>query len=231
MANQSIDNRERYTVIELGAVVVGGLITIVVTIVVEWVRKPKLDIEIGDPADNNYPSGQIQQGRFIYLHVHNKPLSFFRWMARNPALQCHGTITFHDMEGQRIFDRAMPIRWSDSPEPIAPQVVVNNTAVTLIDPHRIGDIERRDIHPGESERMDIVARFENDTECYGWSNQNYFSTPAWRNPDWCLPRGKYLACVNVVSSGEKCTRVFRVINTGQRKDLHVEHPQPNDKVH
>jgi len=214
------------------AVIVGGLITIATTIFIEWLRKPRLQIDICPPTDNTYKKSMpAQEARFLYVHVSNKSLPFLaRWMSRTPALQCHGTITFHDMEGQRIFSRAMPIRWSDAPEPVTPQVIVNNTSVVLIDPHRMALIERRDIYPGELERMDIAARFDNDTDCYGWSNENYFSKPTWRNPNWCLPRGNYLARVNVVSAGDRCTRIFRVINTAQRTDFRVENPQPTDKV-
>ena len=214
-------------------IILGGLITIATAIFVEWVRKPRLVISIDDAVDNQYgPRFPAQLGRFTYLRVRNRHLpASMRWMARGPALQCHGSVTFHDMSGQGIFGRSMPIRWSDAPEPITPAVSVGGTTVIVHDPARIAAIERRDIYPGESERMDIVARFDSDTACHGWTNANYFSNPKWRNPDWLLPAGNYLARVTVVSAGEQCSAVFRIINSStSRQDLRIEPKQPEDVV-
>jgi hypothetical protein len=34
-------------------------------------------------------------------------------MSRNAAIQCHSAITFHHLDGQKVFNRTMPIRWSN----------------------------------------------------------------------------------------------------------------------
>lgn len=215
-------------------VVLGGLITIATAIFIEWLRKPRLELNIDPAVENNYDSRfPARVGRFTYLRIKNKELPLMvRWMARNPALQCHGTISFHDMSGQNIFGREMPIRWSDAPEPVTPAFTIGGTHVIVHDPARIAAIERRDIYPGESERVDIVARFDSDTACHGWTNANYFTNPQWRNPDWILPQGNYLAQVSVVTSGQKCVEVFRIINSStNRGDLRIEPKQPNDAIH
>ena len=214
-------------------VFIGCLITIATAMFVEWLRKPRLAIDITEAADNNYgPQFPAQAGRFTYLRVHNRPLpALVRWMSRAPALQCHGVVTFHDMTGQDIFGRSMPIRWSDAPEPVTPQVTVGGTHVLIHDPARIAAIERQDIYPGESERMDLVARFDQDADCYGWTNAGYFSNPKWRNPDWKLPQGNFLARVSIVTAGEQCVEVFRIINSSaQRTDLRIEPKQRSDQV-
>jgi hypothetical protein len=137
-------------------------------------------------------------------------------------------ISFHDLQGQDIFGRTMPIRWSDAPEPVAPQLIINNMSVAMIDPDRIAIISRRNIYPGESERLDVAVRFDSDVDCYGWTNDNYFSEPKWRNPKWRLPGGCFLARVTVISAGERSAKLFRVINCSLRTDFRLELARPED---
>jgi hypothetical protein len=87
-----------------------------------------------------------------------------------------------------------------------------------------------DVYPGEQERLDIAARFDNESECYGWSNDSYFSDPVWRIPDWRLPPGRYLVNVTVVSSGEKATGLFRLVNDVPQSDFRLQEALPDDRI-
>lgn len=69
-----------------------------------------------------------------------------------------------------------------------------------------------DVQPGESEIFDVAAKLDNEEECYGWSNESYFSEPIWRNPNWQIPRGRYLIKATVVSASQKVTEILRLIN-------------------
>ena len=217
------------TVIE---VVLCAAIAILITIWIENLRKPKLRLRIAPPTDLRYQNRPATDARFLGLELLNMPLSrIARWMLRNAALQCHRTITFHHLDGQNIFGRAMPIRWSGSPEPVTMQVSLGSQHLLITDPARFTLTPRVDVYPGELERLDIAAKFDDEGECYGWSNENYFSVPIWRNPDWRLPHGRYLVKVTVVSAGEKCTGTFRLINDVARQDFRIESVLPQDKVH
>jgi hypothetical protein len=152
-----------------------------------------------------------------------------RWMSRSAAVQCHGFVTFHHLDGQNIFGRPMPLRWSGSPEPL-PLIFLGANPGRIIDPIRMSIDSRIDIHPGESGRVDTAVKFDNEPECYGWSNLNYFSAPPWRNPDWKIPVGRYLIRVVVESAGERCEGIFRLINDVGQQDFRLEPCLPQDRV-
>lgn len=212
-------------------VVLGAIIAILITIWSENLRKPNLEIRIASPADVQYKGRPATQARSLGLELINKPLPrWARWMSRDAAIQCHGTITFHHLDGQNVFGRAMPIRWSGSPEPIAMRLVVDDKHIFIADPARFTLTPRIDVYPGEAEHLDVASRFDNEDECYGWSNESYFSNPVWRNPDWKLPSDRYLVKVTVISAGDKCTGIFRLINDVAQQDFRVEPSLPSDFV-
>ena len=212
-------------------VIFGAVVAILITIIVENVRKPKLEIKLAEHHDNahlqNRPAKSV---RFLAVDLLNKPLPWlFRWMSRSAALQSHGSISFHHLDGQNVFGRSMPIRWSGSPEPVPIHLQIDNTRVLIADPARLSLISRMDVYPGEKQRLDVSAKFDDEKECYGWSNESYFSDPAWRNPDWKIPYGRYLVKVTVISSGEKVSGIYRLINDVAQLDFRLEEATLDDK--
>jgi hypothetical protein len=112
-------------------------------------------------------------------------------MIRASALQCRATITFHHLDGQNIFGRAMNGRWSGSPEPVTlPVVGPQGQQFQIIDFTRLTLESRMDIYPGQIECLDIAARSDDDEECYGWNNEAYFSVSPWKTQNWRLARGR-----------------------------------------
>jgi hypothetical protein len=215
----------------LVAVVLGAIVAIGITILLEVLRKPKLELRIAPPVDAQYQGRPATRARFLYLELINKPLPVLaRWMTRNGALQCHGTVAFHHLDGQSVFGRVMPIRWSGLPEPVPLHFVVDDKHVLLLDPLKLTLTQRVDVYPGEAERLDVAARFDNEPECYGWSNESYFSDPIWRNPNWRLPSDRYLVKVTIISAGEKCRGIFRLINDVVQQDFRVEPALSSDSV-
>lgn len=215
------------TILEIG---LGALIAIAFTIIIENLRKPKLYIKLAAPIDNNYINRPAQNVRFLGVEVINNNLpKFARWMLRNSAIYCHAEITFHHLDGQDIFGRIMEGRWSGSPEPASIHFKVGDNVFSISDPFKL--ISRIDIPPGESQRLDIAAKFENETECYGWNNESYFSNPIWRNPNWKMFRGRYLVRVKIISSGQIVNETFRLINDVERGDFRLEKRLPNDNIH
>jgi hypothetical protein len=216
----------------------GALLAILTTIIVEYARKPNLKIKIDQDNDIEYPDVRpAKHAHFLYLKLTNENLpKAFRWMQRSPALQVHGFITFHHLNGQKIFKDSMEIRWSRAPEPVATRGVIIDDddkpkPLFIFDFLRIMLEQRRDIYPGESEPFDVATRFEEEKECYGWNNETYFIQEGnWRNPNRKLDSGSYLVNVEIVSAGEKCTGLFRLINEGTRKDFRLVEAQEGDKV-
>jgi hypothetical protein len=226
----------------LGAVF-GGILTILITVFVEYLRSPSLGLSLGEePRDHPYPEGKpARVMRSLTVKLSNKALWGPRWMTRAPALQCRATITFHHLDGQDVFGRAMEGRWCESAQPAgmegAGEIVRTNERqesdriiFRIIDPMRVTLKSRIDVYPGESELLDIAVRLDDDEPCYGWNNETYFCETPWRNPKWKLERGRYLVRVTVVSSGQKCVGTFRLINDVTRSDFRLEASRPEDNL-
>lgn len=213
-------------------IIIGAVIAIAITIFIEVMRKPKLRIYIDDHHDrtynNQYPANEA---RFLAVRVRNEPLPCLaRWMSRNTASACHAMITFHHLDGQNVFGRDMAGRWSRTPEPVPGIITIGNQQGVLFDHGRLIGIQRIDIPPGEAERLDVAAKFDQDEECYGWSNENYFSNPQWKNPSWQLPRNRYLVRILIRSLGERCEATYRLVADVSRGDFRLEDPLPEDQA-
>ena len=217
---------------EIANIVAGGIITILVTISVEVLRRPKLRMAPANATDVTYGGDRpATTGRYLGVDLVNEPLPWFaRWMSRGAALQCSGIITFHNLDGQRFFAREMPVRFARTPEPVPVQLRVGEAIIAFFDPSRASAESRIDVYPGESTALDVAVKFDSEEEAYGWSNLNYFSTPPWRNTDWKLPRGRYLVAITISSSGQKCRGVFRLLNEAGPMDFRLEPALPTDKV-
>jgi len=227
---QSLDAIEINQKVVSMEILLGGLITIFVAIFIEHYRRPKLRINITEPIDQTYTSHPAQNARFLLLQIENvKPI--LKFLSRNPALQCHGLISFHHLDdGQNYFGRTMRLRWSGSPEPLPLTVEINNQIGRIYDPLRFSLDSFVDIHTGESWNSDVAAKFDADDECYGWTNENYFSDPIWRNPAWGLPKGRYLVNVEIITSGNKISRLFRLINDVKINDFRLEPALKQDGI-
>ncbi len=182
-------------------VLFGGLITVLTAVIVERWRKPKIRIEVAQAIDMSYPAAPAQKARFVVVRVRNIALPrVCRWMLRNAAERCVATISFHHLDGQKVFSDNMNARWSSSPEPL------NHIA------YLFWSVFRVEIYPGEKEILNVAAKFDQDLDCFGWCDENYHSTPQWRNPKWQLPPCRYLVQVTVRSAGETEKRIFRLVN-------------------
>ncbi|MBW1794192.1 MAG: hypothetical protein JRJ38_07145 [Deltaproteobacteria bacterium] len=212
-------------------VVFGAIIAALIPISIEVLRKPKLDLEVVPPVDMQLHGQPANRMRSVRLKLNNKPLPrWARWMYRNPALQCHGNITFHHKDGQNVFGRSMVLRWCGAPEPNPLEIRIGNAQGYVFDPVRITHLQKMDIYPGESVDIDIAARFDDEPECYGWSNESYFSNPPWRTPRWQLEPNRYIVRVTVLSSGETVSGIFRLVNDVGQQDFRLEDALPADSV-
>ncbi len=196
------------------SIVLGGLITILTAIGVEYFRRPKLRLAIEDPPLDRLLPDAKKMRRQLRLILHNESLSYgFGWMQRAAAIQCRGEITFHHLnDGQNIFGRVTAVRWANSPEPIASQIMSLDDKVQFYiqDFTRTSTESRIDVYPGEEQPLDVAVRFDGEVDCYGWNNDSYFYN--WRNPNWKLGRDRFLVKVVITSSGQKCTGIFRLVN-------------------
>jgi hypothetical protein len=90
----------------------------------------------------------------------------------------------------------------------------------IADPQRFSQTSEIDIPPGESELLDVAVRFGAEEECYGWNNEGYLH--GWRNPNWQLPKGRYVVTVTVRTTGRKEARTFYLDNNRTRAEFRLE---------
>lgn len=202
----------------------GAMLSLLVGIAIEYQRKPKLSVEVEDPpTDRVYPNAPASDARFVRVVVRNRAMpGVLRWLGRSPAQQCMGYVQFHHLDdGAPVFARPMPARWAGADEPVSHQVLPSGQVAQLFDVARYNAAVRRDCYPGIPEPLDVAVRFDSDDDCYGWSNENYLPGKGWRNPDFKLPRGRYLVTVTIRSSGEDVFSVFKLENSVGRQHFRL----------
>jgi hypothetical protein len=194
----------------------GALLSLCVSIIIEFQRKPKLSIKVEEPpTDVTYSNRPANKARFLRVRLSNRAMpKFLRWLGRNAAIHCHGEIQFyHQNNGAPVFSKPMPIRWAGSDEPFSYQALPGGQLAWIFDPSKFNAAFYRDCHAGSEEPIDVVARFDSDTDCYGWTNENYLQNKGWRNADWKLPSGRFLVTITVHTSGEKVVDLFELENS------------------
>jgi len=116
--------------------------------------------------------------RCLRVKVRNRELPFLlRWMKRETARSCLGTVQFKYSDGTNYFSEAMPARWAGSPEATPLQGVVSTQnkitgEVVLWDAARISVISKMDIPAGEQEDLDISVRCDAESDAYGFNNES-----------------------------------------------------------
>lgn len=196
-------------------IILGGLITIVIAAVFEYLKQPKLYFKY-DPeicrVENRYNGSTASIAVFLTIQLWNrKPPWMLFWLNRNTADHCSGHITFHFLEdGGRAIDKAMRIRWSGSPEPTS-NFIIDGQPTTLFDPSKLDLSYWQPCYPNNKITLDVVARFDKDEECYGWTAENYLYN--WRNPKFKLPAGRYLVRIEVLSGGLTVSETYKLENS------------------
>jgi hypothetical protein len=188
---------------------VSGIVGILIVLWIERQRRPSLTIKLGKP-------GEIKEGdilkrkpsKWLHVQVHNRNVP--KWLAwvyhGEPALTCRAWITFHHLDGQRLFDREMVARWSGSDEPKVEIINTDKGQVARL----IGAQNSFDIPPGEQTDIDVVFRAKSDNDCFGWNNESYLYD--WRHPGWHLEKGRYIAKIRVKTGGREYVNAFLIAN-------------------
>jgi hypothetical protein len=209
--------------------VLGVLASVIVTVFFEFLKHPSLRVSEAPRDDMHYGTGHkiARVARFIQVRVVNrKPLVFFRWLlSRYTALQCQAEISFFRLDGQKIFD--MTGRWSGWPEPLALTGHVGGMPIQLVNPYYLSpEFRRVDIYPRVPRKLDIAVRFDDESECYGWTTENY--QEEWRSPSRRLPQGTFLVKVTVYTDSKPSCGLFRLINDSDADKFRLSDASPGD---
>ena len=192
--------------------IVGSL---VVSMFVEWMRKPRIIISILPPEEVGQYSGGTLIGTFASLKVRvsNDPLPLaFRWMQRQSARDCRATLQFLRGDASPFIARSMPGRWAASVQPVPLEGVIHPSGqeIEIHDIARLTADSRIHIPAGETENLDVAVRFPGATDAFGWTNESYRYGGC--HPGFTLPTGRYLVDILVQSEGVKRQERFRLEN-------------------
>ena len=201
----------------------GAFFSLIASIYIEYQRRPKLSFVIEETPCEIKDRGGVKDARFLRVKLLNAPIDrMFKWLGREAAIQCRGQIEFCHLDDKKpIFSRPMPIRWSSSEEPITTQLGENNVPVKMFDSTKYNEAFLRNCYPGTPELIDIAARFDAESDCYGWSNETYLPSKGWRNPEWKLEKGRYIVRVTVNSVGQIAVGEFKLENSAGRADFRL----------
>lgn len=197
---------------------ISGIVGILIVLWIERQKRPGLTIKLGQSGElkDDDPLKRMP-GKWLHVQVHNKNVpKWLSWVYHGePALASRAWITFHHLDGQKVFDREMIARWSSSEEPKVVVISIDNEQAKRL----IGGHDYIDIPPGEHFDLDIVFRSKNDNDCYGWSNESYLYD--WKHPEWRLEKGRYIAKIKVKTGGREYINAFLIANDVRYEDLRL----------
>lgn len=168
-------------VFDLSEIIFAGFIGAVIALLLEKLKRPKLEIIISEKAnqDYTYPKTNVVPGRwkFYRVYVRNKQMPrYLSWLLkRETAEQVHAKITIREI------NKTMKGRWAGTME--------LPTASPLDIRRLVNFPEPETIFPGEKELLDVFAKHENDSVAYGWNNESYLNK--WRTPKYKMTPGSY----------------------------------------
>lgn len=188
-------------------IIAGILGAMIVLFVVERRRRPNLTIVI----EPDFP--KLPQRNHLRVLVTNQnlypPLSLI--YDREPALMCRAWISFYYTDGTRVYPREMVARWAKTPEPLSPiHEVKTNDGRSVFIANEPKTQDWVDIAAGETTALDIVLRFNNESDCFGWNNDGYARD--FRNTDWKLGQGRYHVKIRIETGGREFSKSFQLIN-------------------
>jgi hypothetical protein len=214
-------------------IILGGLVSFFFIMWVEYQRLPKIRLNISypNPIDVNFfdDNGKIiNQVKSLRINVSNEKLDSW-WLCRYPASKCYAFITFYHLSGQKIFDTPMAARWVKAPQPVPIRGLVNGSKITIYDLERLTPQSNIDIHPGETEIIDVAVRPNNNDFGYGFCNESYFA-PGLLFPKWKFGKGEFNIIIEIISSSGKVKEIFKIINNGKNGDFKLAEALQIDRL-
>lgn len=198
----------------IGGFLLGILASGIAWLITEYAAGPSLDIVV----DKNREQGQSQGNppyEFYHVRVRNMPA---KWPlpGRKPAWVCTASIDVFRLDGSRAITGGIIARWTSHPEPLLP-VVAQGQVENVLDPARLIQARRMDVHGHSEEPVSVAVKFEGDPDCYIFTNESYLF-PLWQNPSWRLSPGRYRLRVTVYYERGRVEKDFELSNVGPRRD-------------
>lgn len=194
----------------LGGFVLGIGASSIAWMITERLSQPKLEVR---PDSSRYQAQLVGSAghEFYHVVVSNAPT---RWPVpgRQPAWACTARVEVYRPDGSREIAGEVHARWTSQPEPLLP-VVVQGQQANVLDPARIMQSRRMDVHGHHDELVAVAIKFEDQADCHIFSNESYVH-PQWQNPAWRLGPGRYRLRVIILFQGGRSITDFELQNAG-----------------
>lgn len=204
---------------ELAVGLIGGFLfgiaaSSIAWVLTEYAARPSLDLI----PDSNRSQGRLADGvlhEFYHVKVVNRP-AMWPVPGRRPAWACAAGIQVFNVDGTPAISGDVHARWTSQPEPLLP-VAVQGQMGAVLDPARLMQARRMDVHGHHEELISVLVKFEGEPGCHIFTNESY-SFPRWQNPVWHLPLGRYRLRVTVYYEQGRAQRDFELRNNGPSRD-------------
>ena len=191
--------------------IVLGAAALVVMLLVEWLKRPRLEI-----APARWQAAGPVPWTFAAVEVKNRPLFplLRSFLVRDSAQSCEVTLEFREPGKRQLAIPSVPARWSAQPEPLRSVPVQGPSGTTFAvqyDPSLVPQSLRLDVPAGDTGREIGVAVLRSDGTAHAWGAQSYAYVD-WKNPDWVLQRQVYEVTVIARASGVTARHRFTLDN-------------------
>lgn len=200
----------------IGGFFMGLIASGIVAVLYEHATRPWLEIL----PDTGRAQGQHQNGQpheFYHLKVRNMPPILGLLPSRKPAWSCKVSIELMSEDGICLLDEPIIGKWTSQPEPLLP-VNDRGNIQYVIDPAGVIYARKIDIYSHDDQRFSVALKYENNSECYLFSNESYSYPPNWQNPGWRLGPGDHKLRITVYYERGHQTRNFILSNKGDSRD-------------
>lgn len=180
-------------------VLIGAVISLLITYLKEMVESPKIKIRVVRGANEPTIHPRIPVA-FFHLEVINS--------GKESSISSDIKLTFEDMTGQRLFD-PISAKWDASPEPLGP-LLANGTAQYFPSLSAVNNLIniRKDI----PETLCIFTKYINDPYLYAFNSDSY--PRQFRYRLWRINIGTYRLKVSLRANNTHCDASFIISNLG-----------------
>lgn len=153
--------------------------------------------------------------RFPHVMVFNRPRRAWLVTSRT-AYDCNGIIEFLNVDTRTpIHKIAMPISWSDNPEPVKHEFNPKSKVLQgIADPSLERSRRFMNIPPNHGEPIDIAGRFvddgKDDEVAFGWTPKCYYF--GWRHPEFVIPQGEFIARITITTGDQEFHQEYLLKN-------------------
>jgi hypothetical protein len=166
------------------------IVAVVIFILVEWLRKPSLEIQFKDePATKD-------ARRWVHVFVYNRPR---RFIMRSPAAECRSKVTYTNLETGET-KGPIETKWASKPGPVSIELGSSGRPVGYSIDERTLALSRIETIPAAAEPkgLDIAVKFDGETDAWIWTPESYYGH---KKLEYRLTEGTYKIRVRIESPG------------------------------